>query len=159
MQRAPNGTTAECRGRGSAWQPAGLSSGSSQDFSQAEPSTPLCRLRGCHLESMFSNDVIVQCLKGKSKNPMKVGTPSGPGKVDCLATSTYCSSQLFLSVASISPDKSVWIFFLTHLKCKQTNEKDSKMWRCLVNRMHFNSYGSMPKIKIVILHVPLCVTI
>lgn len=108
MQGAPNRPAAECRGMGSACQPG---------FPQAALMAA-ARLNqalhpagsGCPLESVFPKDAIVQYLKGKSKNPMKTGTPSGPGKVDCLATSTYCSSQLFLSVASISPDKSVWIF-------------------------------------------------
>lgn len=108
MQGAPTRPAAECRGMGSACQPG---------FHQAAL-IAAARLNqalhpagsGCPLESVLPNDAIVQYLKGKSKNPMKIGIPSGPGKGDCLATSTYCSSQLFLSGANKSPDKSVWIF-------------------------------------------------
>lgn len=78
---------------------------------------------------VLSNDVILQYLKRKSKNPMKVGTPSGPGEVDCLATSTYWFSQLFFSCKYIS--RQVCLDFLNPFKM-QTNDNYSKTWRCLV---------------------------
>lgn len=113
---------------------------------EAESSTPLCRLTGCHLESMFSTDVIIQYLKGNSMTPMQDGTPSGLWKAYCLATSVYCSSQSFFFVASISPNKSVWIFFFfTHLKYKQTKEKDSKTQSCLVTECMAIPMGPWPK--------------
>lgn len=121
---------------------AGLSSGSSHGSSQAEPSTRLCRLRGCPLESMFSNHVIVQYLKGKSQNPMKVGTPPGPGEVDCLATSTCCCSVISFCCKYIS--RQVCLVFFSPFKM-QTNESYSKTWRCLVTECILMPMGWCPK--------------
>lgn len=147
MQRAPNGMTAEWLGRRSCLT-AGLSSGSTHDFSEAESSTPLCRLTGCHLESTFSTDVIIQYLKGNSKTPMQDGTPSGLWKVYCLATSVYCSSQLlfFFCCKYLSKQVCLDFFFFLYPFKTQTNKRERLQNPELpCNRMHGNSYGSVPQ--------------
>lgn len=133
MQHAPNGTTAEWLGRGNCLT-AGLSSGSTHDFSEAESSTLLCRLTGCHLESTFSTDVIIQYLKGNSKTPMQDGAPSGLWKVYCLATTfTVPLNFIFFCCKYISKQVCLDFFFFFFYPFKiQTNEKGSKTQSCLV---------------------------
>lgn len=98
------------------------------DFSEVESSAPLCRHAGCHLESTFSTDVIMQYLKRNSKTLTQDGIPSGLWKVYCLATSIYCSEffWLLLQVYLQTSLSGFFWFFLFFLPISYINKQIRK---------------------------------